>query len=177
MIPLTPSGLSIIRQYHGSMQTTVMLDWDPPQGRGPEAIVDNYTISILPAPLFQPARITVPSGPYNVTLAHNELYAINLAAVNCAGESGRTTIFLRFSKSVLVVNVMEHCSIIFFYTADCGDPMLPADATGTYPHTRERAIVIYRCRNGFRPSAEMIAVCTVTGQWMPPIVNCTLVTG
>ena len=69
------------------MSTTVTLDWDPPQGTGPEAVVDNYTISISPAPPYQPARLQVPSYPWNVTLAHNEIYSINLTATNCVGDS------------------------------------------------------------------------------------------
>ncbi len=58
-----------------------MLDWDPPRGRGSEAIVDAYMIYI------SPLNMLVPSSPWNVTLAHNEVYTINLTAINCAGES------------------------------------------------------------------------------------------
>lgn len=68
------------------METTVTLYWSPPQGTGPEAVVDNYTISISPAPLYQPARMVVTPGS-NVTLEHNVDYSINFTAINCAGES------------------------------------------------------------------------------------------
>ncbi len=66
---------------------------------------------------------------------------------------------------------------MLYFLVNCGDPMLPADAMGTYNHTREGATVIYRCNDGFRPSLVMTATCTNATQWMPPIVNCTLVTG
>ena len=78
--------------YHDDMETTITLVWDPPQGNGPEAIVDNYTISISPAPPNQPANILVSSSPWNVTLAHNNVYNINLTAINCIGESKPVTL-------------------------------------------------------------------------------------
>ena len=87
MLPLVPSApiaFSIIMEYHGSMETTVTLDWDPPQGTGPEAVVDNYTISISPMPPYQ-QEVFIQK--FNVTLAHNVFYTINLTAMNCAGES------------------------------------------------------------------------------------------
>ena len=56
---------------------------------------------------------------------------------------------------------------------DCGDPMLPADAMGTYNYTSEGATVIYQCADGFHPSTVMTTTCTNTAQWVPPIVNCT----
>ena len=69
------------------METTVTLDWDPPQGIGPETVVDNYTISTFPASPYQPARIIVFTRHLNITLEHNIAYSINLTAINCAGES------------------------------------------------------------------------------------------
>ena len=69
------------------MSTMVTLDWDPPEGTGPEAVVDNYTITISPPSPYQPARITVTTLQWNVTLEHNTVYSINLTAENCIGES------------------------------------------------------------------------------------------
>ena len=65
--------------------TTLTLEWDPPQGSGPEAIVDSYTISIS-NPMSQPLLFPNLSSPWNITLAHNTSYSIGLAALNCAGD-------------------------------------------------------------------------------------------
>ena len=100
-VPLPPTNFSISEEFHDNMMTTVTLDWAPPQGSGPEAIVDNYTISISPAPPSQPALSPVFSPPWNVTLSHNEVYSINLTAVNCAGESRAVTLpSIEFSKLI-----------------------------------------------------------------------------
>ena len=72
--------------------TTLTLEWDPPQGSGPEAIVDSYTISISPDPLSHPGVNMNLSSPWNVTLAHNTTYSIGITAVNCAGESDNFTL-------------------------------------------------------------------------------------
>ena len=86
-----PSGFNFTREYHEINSTTLTFEWDPPLGSGPEAVVDNYTISISPAPLSHPSTNVVPSSPWNVTLAHNIPYTINITSVNCAGESDRFT--------------------------------------------------------------------------------------
>ncbi len=75
------------------MATTVTLGWDPPQGSGPQTIVDNYTISISPVSPYQLERILISSSPWNITLQHNEVYSINLTAMNCAGESELAILF------------------------------------------------------------------------------------
>ena len=80
------------------METTVTLDWDPPQGRGSLAVVDNYTISVSPAPPNQPEIIILQSLNWNVTLVHNEAYTINLIATNCIGESDQIVINIRYSE-------------------------------------------------------------------------------
>ena len=72
--------------------TTLTLEWDPPQGSGPEAIVDSYTISISPDPLSHLGVNMNLSSPWNVTLAHNTTYSIGITAVNCAGESDSFTL-------------------------------------------------------------------------------------
>ena len=92
IVPSIPTAFNIIMVYHGNMETTVTLDWDPPQGSGPEAIVDNYTISISPTLPYKSANILVFLQELNITLAHNFLYSINLTAVNCAGESKSVTL-------------------------------------------------------------------------------------
>ena len=70
------------------MDTTLTLEWDPPQGLGPESIVDSYTIRIYPSPLSHPTVNMVPSAPpysWNFTLAHNTRYTANITAINCEG--------------------------------------------------------------------------------------------
>lgn len=86
IVPLIPTGFNYTGEDHGMMDTTLIFDWDPPQGLGPEAIVDDYVISISPSPLSHPGTDVVSSPPWNVTLDHNTLYTINITAMNCAGE-------------------------------------------------------------------------------------------
>ena len=87
--PLVPTGFKYTRVYHGLINTTVTFEWDLPQDTGPGFAVDYYIISFLPRPLSHRTTniITYPPYPWNVTLNHNTTYAINLTAVNCAGES------------------------------------------------------------------------------------------
>ena len=98
-VPITPSEFRVVSKYHDDMETTVTLDWIPPQGSGPEAVVDNYTISILPTPPYQPATVYLVLPPWNVTLDHNEEYTLNLTAINCVGESATITLTnIKFGK-------------------------------------------------------------------------------
>ncbi len=64
-----------------------MFEWDVPPGSGPEAIVDNYTITITPAPVSHPISNVVLASPWNVTLDYNVIYTATITAVNCAGKS------------------------------------------------------------------------------------------
>ncbi len=64
-----------------------MFEWDLPPGSGPEAIVDNYTITITPAPVSHPVSNVVKASPWNVTLNYNVIYTATITAVNCAGDS------------------------------------------------------------------------------------------
>ena len=87
LVPLTPTGFNITRTYHGVAETTFTIGWDPiPQGSGPEAIVDNYTIYIS-SPAFGPVIIMTDSPPLNITLTHNVRYSVSITASNCARES------------------------------------------------------------------------------------------
>ena len=98
IVPLSPTGFNITGLYHGTMETTITLEWDPPDGSGPEAIVDNYTISISPDPPYKPAINFVLLPPWNVTLTHNVEYTINVTALNCFGESSPTVLSNTYSK-------------------------------------------------------------------------------
>ena len=64
-----------------------MFEWDPPNGSGPEAVVENYIISILPMPASHPISNSVNSTSLNVTLDYNVIYNATITALNCAGES------------------------------------------------------------------------------------------
>ncbi len=64
-----------------------MFEWDSPLGSGPEAVVDNYTISILPMPVSHPISNVVYSTSWNVTLDYNVIYNATITSQNCAGES------------------------------------------------------------------------------------------
>ena len=85
-MPLVLTGFHLTREYHDVMSTFLTFEWDPPQGSGSEAVVDNYTISISPSPLSHPSTIVVTSPLWNVTLAHNTIYRASITAMNCAGE-------------------------------------------------------------------------------------------
>ncbi len=64
-----------------------MFEWDPPNGSGPEAVVENYKISILPMPVSHPISNVVDNTSWNVTLDYNVIYSATITALNCAGES------------------------------------------------------------------------------------------
>ena len=87
LVPITPSGFVIIRDSFTPENNTVTFKWDPPQGLGPELVVDNYRIIISPAPLSHTVVNLVESSPWNVTLDYNVVYTANITAINCAGET------------------------------------------------------------------------------------------
>ena len=98
-VPLTPSGLTLTNDsFHIGFEAVIYLEWDLPLGRGPEAIVDNYTISISPNPPYESAINFISSNSWNVTLLHNIEYSLNLTAINCVGESGPSMLTVAFSK-------------------------------------------------------------------------------
>ena len=114
-MPHAPTGINIPERYHDGLETTINLDWDPAQGSGPEAVVDYYVISISPAPPYQPSINMESSPPWNVTLAHNQLYTGNITAINCAGESMPSMLpSIEFGKqtceSISLMNPHFHCS-------------------------------------------------------------------
>ncbi len=89
--PCSPTGFNLTRSFPNILETTVLFEWDlPQQDGGPEAIVDIYTISISPTPLSHPTENLVSFPPWNVTLAHNTPYTVNITATNCAGTSEPT---------------------------------------------------------------------------------------
>ena len=92
LVPLTPTGFNITRDYFTVMDNTVIFEWDSPAGSGPEAIVDNYTITVNPMPVSHPISNVVISTPWNVTLSYNVIYTATITAVNCAGESNTLTL-------------------------------------------------------------------------------------
>ncbi len=87
LVPLMPIGLVISDMQYSAMFTTVTFDWDPPSGSGPEGVVDNYTILIMPKPISSPQSNVVTAAPWNVTLNYNIEYSATISATNCAGAS------------------------------------------------------------------------------------------
>ena len=97
--PLTPSGFNITQQLDTLSNTTIMFEWDPPQGYGPEVIVARYVITISPQPLSHPTLGVVNSTYFITTVEYNEEYEATLTAENCAGESNTVVLSnIRFSE-------------------------------------------------------------------------------
>ena len=90
-MPQVPTGFNFTNEFHESNKTTLVFEWDSPQGSGPAAIVDNYIISIFPRPLSHPSLNMIEFPPWNVTLSHNTAYTIIIRANNCAGVSNGYT--------------------------------------------------------------------------------------
>ncbi len=88
-MPLIPFGFNITNVEYTLTDIMVSFEWDEPQGRGLETIVDNYIISVFPRPLYPLGVNTLPNSQFsfNVTLNYNTVYRVSIAAVNCAGES------------------------------------------------------------------------------------------
>ena len=89
IVPLAPSGFSINMEVFTFSNLTLTFEWDGPQGSGPQAIVDYYTIAITPEPLSSLNITRVPNSPqaFNATLSYNVNYEVAITAGNCAGES------------------------------------------------------------------------------------------
>ena len=87
IVPQAVTGLNIFSEYYSVMNITVSFEWDPPPGSGPEVIVDNYTITIIPEPVSHNISNTAYSTELSVILNYNVIYTATVAAQNCAGES------------------------------------------------------------------------------------------
>ena len=97
-VPFITTGFNITGEYHQGMTTTIVFEWDLPQGSGPAAIVDYYIISISPKPPSHPSTNAVSQSPWNVSLVHNTEYSVNITSVNCAGQ-GHTFTFTEIDYS------------------------------------------------------------------------------
>jgi hypothetical protein len=95
---LAPRGLIITSENYAENNRTVTLEWVPPQGKGSEAIVDYYRISITPKPLSHNATTDVNSLSWNVTLKDNISYTTTITAINCAGEGEASNALLIRTK-------------------------------------------------------------------------------
>ena len=73
--------------HYTTLNYTISLQWDLPEGSGPEVIVDRYILSITPKPASHPISNEVYSTILNVTLNYNIVYSATITAVNCVGES------------------------------------------------------------------------------------------
>ena len=100
-VPLVPSGFNFTVLSYTLRSVVITFQWEPPQGGGPQTVVDYYLLSVSPRPLSQPITANV-SGTlvfWNVTLEYNTSYSANITAVNCAGNSGTAVIeAIEFSK-------------------------------------------------------------------------------
>ena len=92
LVPLRPSNFSITEQYDTISNTTITLEWSPPQGSGSEAVVDYYIFSISPTPLSHTTSVIVNSFAIRVTVEYNVAYKFNILAINCAGQSNISTL-------------------------------------------------------------------------------------
>ncbi len=90
--PFITTGFEIAASYFTPTGAVIMFEWDPPNGSGPEAVVENYTISILPMPISHPIFNVVITTSWNVTLDYNVIYNATITALNCAGESNPNVI-------------------------------------------------------------------------------------
>ena len=94
-----PIDFNVMGEYHRAMDTIVTFAWDPiPQGSGPEAIVDNYTVYISPRPMSDLNIIVTGSPPLSIALDHNVPYSVSITASNCAGESDNETVLIEIGK-------------------------------------------------------------------------------
>ena len=103
IVPLMPTGFNTSVKYDNSLDTIVIFLWDPPQGNGPEAVVDSYKISITPRPVSHPVLNVVSyTTSWNVTLYFNVEYSATIIAVNCEGDSSPFTLYdIKYSELVL----------------------------------------------------------------------------
>ena len=114
VVPIMPSGFVIIRDSFTPENNTVIFEWDPPQGMGPELVVDNYRITISPAPLSHTMINLVESSPWNVTLDYNVVYTANITAINCAGETEAFSLLnIEYSEYCFVISVIIHTFLYF----------------------------------------------------------------
>ena len=110
IVPQTPTGFSVTGQNDRlHYNTTITLEWDPPQGSGPEAVVDYYLIVVTPRPLSHPVSNKVYSTPWSVTLEYNIEHTAVITAVNCAGESSPFILNnIEFSKLLSICSFAQY---------------------------------------------------------------------
>ena len=73
--------------YYAILNYTISLQWNPPEGSGPAAVVDKYILSLTPKSVSHPIFNEIYSTIWSVTLNYNTVYTATITAVNCAGES------------------------------------------------------------------------------------------
>ena len=97
--PLSPLNFIIMSEYHNTTETTVSLTWEQPQL--PAGVTDNYTIYFLAPTFYEPNIYLGVIPPWNVTVAHNTQYSVNVTATNCAGESQPSNIILNYGETII----------------------------------------------------------------------------
>ena len=90
---------------------TVTFQWEPPQGGGPQAVVDYYLLSVFPQPLSQPiiGNISGTLISWDVTMQYNTRYSANVTAVNCAGNSETAVLPMDIEFSELFFDSVRCC--------------------------------------------------------------------
>ncbi len=92
LVPLRPVDFNITQEFISNSILT--FEWKSPTGKGPEIIVDNYTISIRNTAMSSYVVVETAYTPWNVTdLSYNVEYEATLTASNCNGESRVDLIF------------------------------------------------------------------------------------
>ncbi len=90
--PQAVTGFNITRDFSTNGDNTIVLEWDPPTGSGPDTIIDNYTVHIFPQPISHSISNTVFSSPLLVSINYGVKYTATITAENCAGRSTSSTL-------------------------------------------------------------------------------------
>jgi hypothetical protein len=92
LVPNPIINLQILSSDLLPLSVIATLTWEPPVGTGPEAIVDYYSVHILPQPLSHSQVNNVTLLSLRVTLEYSRNYTVAIYSVNCAGSSISTVL-------------------------------------------------------------------------------------
>ncbi len=81
------TGFKITEEFSSNVDSTIVLEWDPPTGSGPDTIIDNYAVHIFPKPISHSISNTVFSSPLLVSINFGVIYTATITAENCVGRS------------------------------------------------------------------------------------------
>ena len=92
--PPAPSHFRVTSNRSTNYNYSIMFRWDHEKPN----IVENYTVTVSPAPLSEPAMSEVTSRSWRITLAYFTVYSIEILAVNCGGNSTPIRNSISYSK-------------------------------------------------------------------------------